>query len=38
MAVFHYVEGWYNPRRRHSSIGTISPVIFENQYHESPSR
>ncbi len=35
IAVFHYIEGWYNPRRRHSSIGTISPVIFENQYHES---
>lgn len=35
IAIFHYIEGWYNPRRRHSSIGTISPVIFENQYHES---
>ncbi len=35
IVVFHYIEGWYNPRRRHSSIGTISPVISENQYHES---
>jgi len=34
MAIFHYIEGFYNVRRRHSSIGTIAPVIFENQYHK----
>ncbi len=34
MAIFHYIEGFYNVRRRHSSIGTIAPVIFENQYHQ----
>jgi len=34
MAIFHYIEGFYNVRRRHFSIGTIAPVIFENQYHQ----
>ena len=31
LAVFDYIETFYNPRRRHSSIGFISPVAFENQ-------
>jgi putative transposase len=26
-------EGFYNPRRRHSSIGYASPVNYEQQYH-----
>jgi putative transposase len=29
---FDYVEGFYNPRRRHSTIGMISPVQFERQH------
>jgi putative transposase len=28
-AVFEFIEGWYNPRRRHSSIGYLSPVNYE---------
>ncbi len=28
-AIFEYIEGWYNPRRRHSSLGYLSPVAFE---------
>jgi len=24
MAVFRYIEGWYNPRRRHSALGYLS--------------
>ena len=28
--VFDYVERLYNPKRRHSTIGYISPVQFEN--------
>jgi putative transposase len=28
-AVFRYIEGWYNPRRRHSSLGYRSPAKFE---------
>ena len=29
MAVFDFIEGFYNPRRRHSSLGQKSPVNFE---------
>ena len=29
MAVFDFIEGWYNPHRRHSSIGYLSPVDYE---------
>lgn len=29
LAVFHYVEGWYNPRRRHTSLDMRSPIDHE---------
>ena len=32
MAVFAFIEGFYNPRRRHSSLGQISPVNFERRH------
>jgi putative transposase len=32
LAVFGFIEGFYNPRRRHTSIGNISPVAFEQNY------
>jgi transposase InsO family protein len=28
-ALFEYIEGWYNTRRRHSSLGYLSPVTYE---------
>ena len=30
--LFQYIEGWYNPHRRHSGIGHRSPVDFEKTY------
>jgi putative transposase len=29
MAVFDYIEGFYNPTRRHSSISYMSPADYE---------
>jgi Integrase core domain len=26
-AVFSFIEGFYNPRRRHSSIGYLAPIV-----------
>lgn len=28
-AIFEWIEAWYNPRRRHTSLGMVSPVEFE---------
>jgi putative transposase len=28
-AIFRYIEGWYNPLRRHSFLGQRSPITYE---------
>ncbi|QFZ24247.1 hypothetical protein EKG83_14710 [Saccharothrix syringae] len=28
-AIFEYIEGWYNTRRLHSSLGYLSPTTYE---------
>ena len=31
MALFSYIEGWYNPGRRHSALGYLSPIAYETK-------
>ena len=31
MEIFTWIEGWYNPRRRHSGLNQKSPVNFERE-------
>lgn len=28
-AIFRFIEGWYNPHRRHSALGNRSPISYE---------
>jgi putative transposase len=34
MAVFDFIEGFYNPRRRHSALGYLSPLDYERRASE----
>lgn len=31
LAVFDYIEGWYNSRRRHSALDYLSPIAYEKR-------
>ncbi|MFI4954783.1 MAG: IS3 family transposase, partial [Gammaproteobacteria bacterium] len=31
-SIFHYIEVYYNKLRRHSTIGSLAPESFENQF------
>lgn len=30
--LFPWIEGWYNTRRRHSTLGYLSPAEFERKW------
>jgi putative transposase len=32
LALFEFIEGWYNPRRRHSALAYESPMGFEKRH------
>ena len=32
LAVFDFIEGWYNPRRRHSALDYLSPIAYERSH------
>jgi putative transposase len=34
MAIFDFIEGWYNPTRRHSALDYESPLTFERRHAE----
>lgn len=36
MACFSYIEGFYNPLRRHSALGYRSPVVYEQETRPGP--
>lgn len=31
-AIFEWIEAWYNPRRRHTSLEMLSPVDYEHHW------
>jgi len=36
MAIFEFIEGWYNPHRRHSALDYLSPIDYERAYAAQP--
>ena len=31
-SVFEFIEGWYNPHRRHSALNYVSPMVYEKKH------
>lgn len=38
MAIFEWIEGWYNTHRWHSGLGYRSPVNYERAHHQARAR
>ena len=36
LAIFTWIETWYNPRRRNSALGQMSQINFERREQEKP--
>ena len=36
LAIFDFIEGWYNPHRRHSALGYQSPIDYEATRAQTP--
>src|SRR5712691_2768573 len=36
IALFDFIEGCYNPRRRHSGLGYLSPIAYEEMMQAEP--
>jgi len=34
LAIFEFIEGWYNPHRRHTSLGMLSPAQYELRHQQ----
>ena len=32
VAIFSFIEGWYDPTRRHSGLDYLSPINYERRY------
>ena len=32
IAIFEWIEAWYNPTRRHTSIDMLSPINYEQTH------
>ena len=32
MAVFDFIEAWYNPHRRHSALGQMPPLNYKKEH------
>ena len=32
IAIFEFIEGWYNPHRRHSALDYLSPINYERSH------
>jgi transposase InsO family protein len=35
-AIFEWIEAWYNPRRRHTALGMLAPVEYEQRHQHRP--